>query len=95
MYNVLGPRKILIHNFPTAVQRVGLVVFRALWAKSAANGIGIGFVYVPLSDFPGIPFPDGRFPGNPGKPGNYKFFAVYINIWQQTPTFLTFSQSCR
>ena len=50
----------------------------------------LGLSYVPLSYFPGIPFPDGRFPGNPGKPGKYKFVAVYINNWQQTPTFLTF-----
>ena len=46
----------------------------------------LGFVYVPLSYFPGIPFPDGRFPGNPGNPGKYNFFAVYIHNCQQTHT---------
>ena len=57
---------------------------------NAANKPKTRVVVCPALVLPGNSVPGWTISRDPGKPGKYKFVAVYINNWQQTPTFLTF-----
>ena len=58
--------------------------------EAVSKSLFIRVVVCPALVLPGNSVPGWTISRDPGKPGKYKFVAVYINNWQQTPTFLTF-----